>query len=711
MRSINIIVTISLLILSITNNNVYARRSLVNGGASLNEKLQSSEEDENENEFARAIRLRREAAANGRGAAVVVRAAAVVLSEASSNYIQDVLTNGFSQFDFTKHNDLCDTVDRKALLDPVRDYLTKLRSIYFDAFKKFSNIPTEAIEKYRDEYINQYLWLGKITKQRFTKYDELLPQRYGLFMITPHKKADILRIHAGTHVFKLFPTPNPPPTIELFSGNAHNRNLFLKVSFGNSERVWSVKGSGYDCTRKFLGDINSVFRERLRARCEETIARNYIPFQFLAEARPEYRKFGFDDNFSADFDNFDRLDAAYESSNAKKVKGMKSSLPRAVAVSQLVFTHDELKRDVALTKTVQQLVYSTYSETNLRLPRFLANCQQMWFKSKCYSLITPTGVSSDGCPAADRDVYRYHSFSTDPDCVEARFRLRNTLIHPSMDRSGIRLGPCRLPRGAVMPVVTDGEDADSEIFTKYGYYTFDWEKENTEWLSAAKSLLRSLKIPAKYGTTEGAKLAYRWIYSMMADFEMFTKGGVTCHFQSDSFEARNFVFSVRDNDGWGDIFRDEDGGVTTYQGNDLVDMSEGFQSIIFAAQVDCDDAPARKLYALVNKMRAFLMSVATDFWKVNINTRGVTAHKVYDGSAILFKIGCPSDLTNVNVHLADFCKKRENAKYNENRFITIGDYQGGNFAEINKKAKKLNIALFDWFFGRIDDDALKKLFT
>ena len=172
------------------------------------------------------------------------------------------------------------------------------------------------------------------------------------------------------------------------------------------------------------------------------------------------------------------------------------------------------------------------------------------------------------------------------------------------------------------------------------FVTYDRLAEQPLWLDAGAGLLPSLPGDGKlapFRSNPANWLAYRWIWSLLADFSMFCENGMTCRFQQDSFEGRNFVFSIRDPDGW---FADparprildyQEGApivkVDSYLPMDYTDVAATLGAILFHSGVDCTNEGGKLLFAFVQRVREVLLDMVINFWHIprdNLRREGQT---------------------------------------------------------------------------------------
>jgi len=161
------------------------------------------------------------------------------------------------------------------------------------------------------------------------------------------------------------------------------------------------------------------------------------------------------------------------------------------------------------------------------------------------------------------------------------------------------------------------------------FVNYDRTREQPLWLDAATGLLPSLPGTGALQpirTNPANWLAYRWLWSVLADFSVFTENGMACRAMSDSFEGRNLVFSVRDSDGWfgptGGArlfemeFMENQMTYSSYLPSDYLDLAASLGSILFHSGVDCTNEGGKLLFAFVQRVREVLLDMVINFWHV-----------------------------------------------------------------------------------------------
>jgi len=165
-------------------------------------------------------------------------------------------------FDVTLHNQIVAKLHKRgAGNDVYKTYLAKLRAALVKETKALLNWQDPITLQYQ-AYVERYMWFGKLEPERggslvtsihapdapvADKWRLALPQSWGLHIIVPYRKEDVLLIRENTHPFmKHSPTLVQPGDnkVEFFTGNSHIRTLFMRVVQDGKAYTVAIKGAG-----------------------------------------------------------------------------------------------------------------------------------------------------------------------------------------------------------------------------------------------------------------------------------------------------------------------------------------------------------------------------------------------------------------------------------------------------------------------------------
>ena len=86
-------------------------------------------------------------------------------------------------------------------------------------------------------------------------------------------------------------------------------------------------------------------------------------------------------------------------------------------------------------------------------------------------------------------------------------------------------------------------------------YKYDFKKELEEWKAVVDQVLPDTDVPLPLtyrGKGENAKVAFKLLYSLLANFQAFIQSGFSSSPGGESFDPRNFGIGPRDSGDWGD---------------------------------------------------------------------------------------------------------------------------------------------------------------
>jgi hypothetical protein len=137
------------------------------------------------------------------------------------------------------------------------------------------------------------------------------------------------------------------------------------------------------------------------------------------------------------------------------------------------------------------------------------------------------------------------------------------------------------------------------MYMKYSWWKFDWAREATWWSRAGSQIFEpfesgfGLWVPNDREEREPApneQVAYTAITALLAQMAVLIKYGKVGHWQDNSFDARNYVYSARDFQAQVVVeyvdFLSVTGFIAPFVG-DAYDMMRSIVSIMYSLQIPC----------------------------------------------------------------------------------------------------------------------------
>jgi hypothetical protein len=192
---------------------------------------------------------------------------------------------------------------------------------------------------------------------------------------------------------------------------------------------------------------------------------------------------------------------------------------------------------------------------------------------------------------------------------------------------------------------------DWTTFLEYGWWEFEWDREFAEWTKAGRKLQKWSElgnppyIAYSYGSipdqniaavSETEKIAYTALTTLVAQIAVFVKNGRGGHWEDNSFDGRNYVYTVRDLGEGSPVEYEEKESIGYYSSfvGYLYDAMRTVSSILFSLRVPCNSP----LYADANKLRTALRDMLDGFYGFRFKEDFPGDADVYESRGFRYKL-------------------------------------------------------------------------
>jgi len=397
------------------------------------------------------------------------------------------------------------------------------------------------------------------------------PSGWGLFLLTPWQRNDLFDIREvkRTRAFKKVFVNNPPFNIgdnevKIFSGSGNTRNQFQRFKKGGKFVTFSIKGGGIDCTRGHLSDYPGSFRKRsITTVCKTPPNEWCFSFEKKTMNSPYSVIGGMEASNMGDFDAYNSF---FSKMSSTVPAAIKRTMAQGYAVVAIPFIYVKgIKQDFFLRHgAIRTLLDSELERVDENEYMFQA---VTWSEAESslrwtakLPLCSNNGNSAENIGCTPSDMSDADRFCKAEKVDEETYRIKTYTNHPNKRGRQLKALPDFCDDGKLKYRVNDERqievctDSDLEYDNRKNSYFYDFEKELKEWKAVVDQVLpdTDVPLPSTFASKgNNAKVAYKLLYSLLANLQAFIQSGFSSSPGGESFDPRNFGVGPRDSGDWG----------------------------------------------------------------------------------------------------------------------------------------------------------------